>query len=57
MIRTNVSDAFTTTCVILFVIAFFTGNDSTGLDWLIRAVCIYPFTHLAWRAHRHQNRQ
>ena len=52
MIRTNTTDAFTTTAAILFVIALFTGNESTGLDWLIRAACIYPFTHLAWRAYR-----
>ena len=52
MIRTNTTDALTTTAAILFVIALFTGNDSTGLDWAIRAVCIYPFTHLAWRAYR-----
>ena len=52
MIRTNTSDALTTTCMILFVIALFTGNGSTGFDWLFRAVCVYPFTHLAWRAYR-----
>jgi hypothetical protein len=57
MIRTNTTDALTTTAAILFVIALFTGNDSTGLDWLIRAACIYPFTHLAWRAHRHRQHQ
>lgn len=52
MIRTNTSDAFTTTCAILFVIALIDGKYATGLDWLIRAICIYPFTHLAWRAYR-----
>ena len=54
MIRTNTTDALTTTAAILAVIAIFTGPDSTALDWAIRAVCIYPFTHLAWRAYRHQ---
>ena len=39
MIRTNTTDALTTTAAILFVIALFTGNDSTGLDWVIRAAC------------------
>jgi len=57
MIRNNTTDALTTTAAILAVIAVFTGPDSTGLDWAIRAVCIYPFAHLAWRAYRHQNRQ
>ena len=52
MIRTNTTDAFTTTCAILFVIALIDGKYATGLDWLIRAICIYPFTHLAWRAYR-----
>jgi len=52
MIRTNTTDALTTTAAILAVIAIFTGSDSTALHWAIRAVCIYPFTHLAWRAYR-----
>jgi len=52
MIRTNTTDACITTCLILAVIAIFTGHDSTGLDWAIRAFCVYPFTHLAWRAWR-----
>lgn len=52
MIRTNTSDAVTTTALILFVVALIDGKYATGLDWLIRAICIYPFTHLAWRAYR-----
>jgi hypothetical protein len=33
MIRTNTTDAFTTTCAILFVIALIDGKYATGLDW------------------------
>ncbi len=54
MIRTITTDAIAITSVSLFVIALLTGKDSTGLDWLIRAVCIHPITHLGWRAYRHR---
>ena len=54
MKRTNTTDAITTTSVILFVIAVIDGKYATGLDWSIRAVCVYPFAHLAWRTHRNK---
>lgn len=54
MIRTNTTDAIATTATILFMIALFDGKYATGTDWAIRAWCVYPFTHLAWRAYRHR---
>jgi hypothetical protein len=56
MIRTNISDAFTTTCLILFVIALVDGKYATGFDWAIRTICVYPFTHLGWRVYRNWKR-
>jgi hypothetical protein len=55
MTRTNTTDAFITTCLILFVLAILGDPTDTGKDWFIRAVCVYPFTHLAWREYRRQN--
>ena len=52
MPRTTVSDAITTTAVILFILALAGDPTDTGKDWFIRAVCVYPFTHLAWREYR-----
>jgi hypothetical protein len=52
MKRTNITDAITTTSVILFVLALAGDPTDTGFDWLVRAICVYPFTHLAWRAYR-----
>ena len=54
MIRTNTTDAIATTATILFMIALIDGKYATGTDWAIRAWCVYPFTHLAWRAYRHR---
>ena len=53
MIRTNTTDAIVTTAAILFVIALIDNKYATGIDWATRAFCVYPFTHLAWRAYRH----
>ena len=57
MIRTNTTDAITTTAIILFVIALFDGKYATGTEWAIRLYCVYPFTHLAWRGYRHYKRR
>ena len=54
MKRTNTTDAITTTSLILFVLALAGDPTDTGLDWLIRAVCVYPFAYLAWRTYRNK---
>ena len=54
MKRTNTTDAVTTTSMILFVLALAGDPTDTGFDWFVRAVCVYPFAHLAWRTHRQQ---
>ena len=52
MKRTNITDSITTTSLVLFVLALAGDLTDTGFDWLVRAICVYPFTHLAWRAYR-----
>lgn len=56
MIRTDTTNAISTTAAILFVIALIDGKYATGTDWATRALCVYPFTHLAWRAYRFYRR-
>lgn len=55
--RTTTTDAAWTTAILLFVIALTVGNPTdTGADWIIRTICIYPFTHLLWRGVRYRDR-
>jgi hypothetical protein len=44
----------TTTIIALTLCALTVGKNAGMIWWITAYVCIYPFTHLAWRHHNNK---